>query len=198
MWFTSDLHFGHANIIEYCNRPFDSVWEMNEWMVDAWNETVQPGDDVWVVGDVAMGNITRSLTYVSRLQGRLHLVVGNHDRPFRRTGEPKPRWEAAYRDAGFESIHHGTLEMSLNVSRLLVNHFPYVGDSREQDRFLEHRPIDSGAWLLHGHVHDTWRQRGRMVNVGVDAWAGRPVSAGTIATVIESGETCLDQLHWER
>ncbi|WP_258934193.1 hypothetical protein [Nesterenkonia pannonica] len=49
-FFTSDHHFGHANIIRYCDRPFADVAEMDEAMIDRWNETVSPDDEVWVLG----------------------------------------------------------------------------------------------------------------------------------------------------
>jgi len=65
-------------------------------------------------------------------------------------------------------------------------HFPYQGDSEVTDRFTDRRPGDRGGWLLHGHVHDAWRQDGRQINVGIDAWAGRPVDAGTLAALIDA------------
>ena len=61
-WFTSDLHFGHANIIEYSGRPFRDVDHMNRALIERWNALVQPADTVWVLGDVAMGRITDTLT----------------------------------------------------------------------------------------------------------------------------------------
>jgi len=74
-------------------------------------------------------------------------------------------------------LHHGEIALVLpgRIS-VLAYHFPYRGDSHDHDRYREHRPADEGAWLLHGHVHERWRQRGRMINVGVDAWGGYPVT----------------------
>ena len=60
-------------------------------------------------------------------------------------------------------------------------------DSRYDLKFAEHRPKDDGSWLLHGHIHEKWRQNGRQINVGVDAWDFAPVSDDTLCEVIRSG-----------
>ena len=57
-----------------------------------------------------------------------------------------------------------------------VDHFPYEGDSRDEDRYGDWRPKDNGRVLLHGHVHSSWRTNGRMINVGVDVWDHAPIS----------------------
>jgi len=70
---------------------------------------------------------------------------------------------------------------------VLLCHFPYRGDSQEQDRFPDARPIDKGEWLLHGHVHDRWSQNGRMINVGVDANDFTPVSETALTHRLSAG-----------
>jgi calcineurin-like phosphoesterase family protein len=197
MWFTSDLHFGHANIVKYTNRPFVDVEAMDAWLVDAWNDTVAPDDEVWVLGDVALGDRDRSLRHVARLHGRLRLVAGNHDKVFRPDDKPRADWEQRYRQAGFVDIAHGVVDVDLGLgSRVLVCHFPYTGDSRVEDRYAGHRPFDCGEFLLHGHVHGRWRRRDRMVDVGVDAWAGRPVHADTLADLLRDDVTDVGPLEW--
>lgn len=83
-WFTADLHFGHRNIARYTGRPFsdtdEGVEQMNAAFIELWNQWVGPDDEVWVLGDVAMGRINDSLELVRKLNGRLHLVACNHDR----------------------------------------------------------------------------------------------------------------------
>jgi calcineurin-like phosphoesterase family protein len=75
-----------------------------------------------------------------------------------------------------------------------VNHFPFRrGDA---DKYTDYRPVDRGGWLLHGHIHELWRQSGRQINVGVDAWAGRPVSFSVLKAMIEAGEQSLGVLEW--
>ena len=89
-WYTSDHHFGHRNIIGYCDRPFADVEEMNIAMVERWNDLVGDDDEVWVIGDVALGDLHANLAeHVARLRGRKILVPGNHDRCWsgRKNGE---------------------------------------------------------------------------------------------------------------
>lgn len=212
-WFTSDLHFGHRNIARYSGRPFpdtdDGVVEMGEWMVQAWNDTVQPWDEVVVVGDVAMGRIDDSLAHVARLNGVKHLVSGNHDRCWS-GAYPNPdkvaTWNRRYREAGFVSITDaGRFDFSTNTYHpvndptwgVLVCHFPYTGESQDrEDRYVAHRPVDDGDWLIHGHVHEAWCQRGRQINVGVDAWGGRIVGSEEIHQMIQGGPAALPRETW--
>src|SRR6185503_2891509 len=79
IYFTSDHHFGHANILTFEPeaRPFKTVEEMNEALVDRWNSVVKPNDMVWHLGDFAFGK--HNIAIAARLQGRKKLVLGNHD-----------------------------------------------------------------------------------------------------------------------
>jgi len=193
-WFTSDLHFGHANIIEYSGRPFNSVDHMNRALIERWNALVQPADTVWVMGDVAMGRIVDTLPLVRQLAGHKLLLAGNHDRCWDGHGPKAAEWLERYEDAGFEEIHQGTIELNVGGHDVLACHFPYRGDSQELDRYPEARPIDEGRWLVHGHVHEQWRQHDRMINVGCDAWAWRPIDTATIVALIEAGPNDLEPL----
>lgn len=195
IWFSSDLHFSHHNVIGYCNRPFRHVEEMDLAIIEAWNDLVDPHDVVIVLGDVALGQITDSLALVRLLNGTKILVPGNHDRCWvgnRKRGE----WAQRYLDAGFARIYDDPEALSIASHQVQLCHFPYVGDSEALDRFPEHRLKDQGAWLIHGHVHDMWRQRGRQINVGIDAWGGKPVSMDQISNLIEQGPKDLAPLAW--
>ena len=193
-WFTSDLHFGHANIIEYSGRPFHDVNHMNQALIERWNALVQPDDIVWVLGDVAMGRIDETLPLVQQLAGHKRLVAGNHDRCWNGNGRRAPEWLERYEEADFEEIHQGVIELTVGGHDVLACHFPYRGDSQEQDRYPQARPVDNGRWLVHGHVHEQWRQLDRMINVGCDAWACRPIDEATIAALIDAGPNDLAPL----
>lgn len=188
LYFTSDHHFGHANIIRYCNRPFGDVEEMNRGLVDNWNDTVAPSDEVWVLGDVAMGQREETLKLVRGLHGRKLLLPGNHDKCWR----GHKSWDlhmALYYECGFEHIFKGDTTLELAGEEVLVSHFPYRNDGPNDESFAKFRPADRGGWLLHGHVHDSWRQWGRMINTSVEAWDYHPVSAETIEGLIRAGAT---------
>lgn len=165
---TGDLHLSHNNIWkpDYADRPVSSTDEMNEMLVTNWNETVSPGDTVYVLGDVCMGKIAESLPLCGLLQGRKILVYGNHDRMFRPKNDNQfQRWMTEYGQY-FESI---VSEMVWN-DRLLFNHFPYSGDSHDEDRYLSSRPKKSNLWLCHGHTHQKEFLSGeKSIHVGVDA-----------------------------
>ena len=76
IWVISDTHFNHGNIIGYCNRPFQSVEEMNDTMIKNWNSTVKDGDIVYHLGDVYMG---KRPEFLRNLKGRKRHILGNHD-----------------------------------------------------------------------------------------------------------------------
>lgn len=186
-YFTADLHFGHENIITYCDRPYRDVEEMNADLVDRWNATVGDDDEVWVLGDVAMGPIEESLEWVRGLRGHKVLVAGNHDRCWAGRRRAPERWLERYRDIGFERILQGTVPVRVGGHDVLAGHFPYEGDSLDEERFTRWRPHDTGSWLLHGHVHTRWQVHGRQINVGVDVWDYTPVAETVLAEIITAG-----------
>lgn len=192
-WFTADLHFGHANIIGYCQRPFTDVDAMNRALVDNWNEVVAESDTVWIVGDFALGKPTETLPFATELHGHKILLAGNHDRCWGGHGPRAERWIERYLEAGFAEVVQDTATINVAGRSVLVSHFPYRGDSHGLDRFVEHRPDDQGTWLLHGHVHDRWAQQGRMINVGVDVTGFRPISESSIAALIDGGPSDRSQ-----
>lgn len=184
VWYSSDPHFGHVNILKYCGRPFVDVDEMNAAIVDRWNAVVKPADSVWVLGDVALS--TKNLGPVAQLNGRKTLVAGNHDSCW----EGHKRWRRAvqtYRDAGFDGVvTSGVVDMHRLPGGIVVrmSHLPYAGDSHGEDRFADRRPVDDGLPLLCGHVHEAWKVRGRQLNVGVDQWDYTPVSEDVVCDEI--------------
>lgn len=179
--FTSDLHFGHVNILAYTpqRREYlglsetDGVTEMNEALVRLWNSQVDYDDTVYIIGDFAMGKVAETLKYAGRLNGHKHLIMGNHDRPhpimFKRQ-ETTDEWTQAYSEY-FESLGIAMTHVFDGVEAY-VSHFPYEGDHTEEERYGAYRPPNVGLPLVHGHVHDAWAQRGVQYNVGIDAHGG--------------------------
>ena len=105
IWFTSDHHFGHANIIKYCERPFNSVGHMNASMIGSWNGVVASDDTVYYLGDFAMQpHLVAEI--LPQLNGKKLLIAGNHDRCHPKIGSPS-KWLHAYIDAGFDSRNPG-------------------------------------------------------------------------------------------
>lgn len=214
-WFTSDTHFSHANIARFCGRPFihdeyvdrqlahvTDVSAMNEAVVRNVNSVVGPEDELWILGDVAFGNLDKSLLYVRRfIAGRVVIVTGNHDRCHPYNKKKAAGWLESYERLTRAEIINGNTELTLmNGTPVQVSHFPYVGDSHDRggdvDRFAEWRPADTGGWLLCGHVHEKWLQRGRAINVGIDAWGGQPVAESELVNLIAEGPADRDRIQW--
>lgn len=188
--FTADLHLGHRNIARYepgraqaagVEPPQGSADDeaqsrLDSFLVDRWNEVVGPDDEVWLLGDACMGRLDHTIELLGRLLGRIVLVPGNHDRVW--LGDHRrDQWWDRYLDAGIDEIVDGTATLELDDGTVVdIDHFPYVGDSGDEDRYVDWRPTDEGRVLLHGHVHSSWRTNGRMINVGVDVWDFAPVS----------------------
>ena len=78
-FFTSDTHFGHANIIRLCNRPFKDVEEMNEKLIENWNKVVPEDGTVFHLGDFAFGGSALWNSVIPRLNGQIYLIIGNHE-----------------------------------------------------------------------------------------------------------------------
>ncbi|MGE0881173.1 MAG: metallophosphoesterase family protein [Acidimicrobiia bacterium] len=183
-YWTADLHFGHANILGYCDRPFADLAAMHEGLIERWNDAVGADDEVWVLGDVAMGRFDESIALVKRLRGRKVLVAGNHDRCWAGHGDRAVGYGDVYRAAGFERIVQTATKIDVAGTSVVVSHFPYRGDTQPVDRYVEHRADDTGLVILHGHVHGNWQVNGRQINVGVDVRDYAPVSEDMLAREI--------------
>lgn len=184
-WFTSDLHIGHRNIIEYCERPWEDVPAMNEGLVANWNSVVSDDDEVFVIGDLALGRITDSMEVASRLRGKKYLIPGNHDRCWDgHRHKPRQGDLNLYINAGFTILPSRQI-ITLADQDVLLCHFPYDNDDRHGLRYTEFYPENQGMWLIHGHIHNGhWRVRDKQINVGVDEWHYAPISEHLLASII--------------
>jgi len=207
IFFTSDTHFWHANIIKFCQRPFADVNEMNEKMIANWNAVVGPDDIIYHLGDFSMAARPVEL-YVPRLMGSIHLVMGNHDFPHdahkkSKSPENQAKWKQQYLDWGFKSVEMMSYVELPEIGKVRMHHIPYRSGYTELDEEGRARKVmqyavqeDDGMILLCGHIHEKWLWRRTpngtlMVNVGVDApgapWSGqfRPATTEEIVEVIK-------------
>jgi calcineurin-like phosphoesterase family protein len=190
-FYTADLHLGHKNIIKYCNRPFANVGEMNNILIANINEVADVDDELWILGDLAMGKLDESLSWVSQIRPKVQLVAGNHDRCWigERTTKPIEQWEdqcRRYLDAGIEGLWEYASH-TISERTVYLSHFPYQGDHTDEDRFAEWRLPDRGRWLLCGHIHNLWKQQVRQINVGIDVRDYYPVSEQEVSELITRG-----------
>jgi len=175
-FFSSDHHFGHANIIRYCGRPYASIGEMNFHMTRRWNEVVAD-DNVWYLGDFAIGDRITWPGYLAALNGRVTLVRGNHD------ADPQTMLAA-----GFAEVCENVV-VTVDGKKLWLNHFPPAtegADYKGRLGYVRPKPPASYDIALCGHVHEKWTVERETVNVGVDRWNYRPITLAQIEAFLQS------------
>jgi len=166
-FFTSDHHFGHKNIIKYCNRPFDSVEDMNHGLMSLWNETVTPEDNVYVIGDVFLCKTKLIRETINKLNGKKILIMGNHDKS---PNVMKTLFDEVYYKYNY-NLPDGT---------------PVV---------LQHHPNEERDYLqIHGHVHAGEPMQRNRINVCVDLHDYRPVSLPYIQEAFASQKNLLFEI----
>lgn len=177
IWFTSDTHFCHDNIVQFSHRPFRDAAEMNDELIRRWNETVPEDGIVFHLGDFCQGNSSDWNNIMSRLHGKIYLILGNHDVKNMRPGY-------AHR---FEQVAE-QMTISVGGQIIILNHNPFLcygGSYRD-------------VWQLFGHVHSgplstTGLDLPRLkmlfplqYDVGVDNNDFRPVSFAEVKARIEA------------
>jgi calcineurin-like phosphoesterase family protein len=142
VFFTSDTHFNHSNIIRFCDRPFVDVEEMNETIIANWNRVVGEEDILFHLGDFCLGGVTEWNRFLDRLHGHIYLILGNHDL-------------RNMRPALMERFEQVSMGMCIEVEKqkIYLNHYP----------FLCFDGGYSNVWQLFGHVHT------RVNNTGLEA-----------------------------
>jgi len=175
-FFTADQHFGHANIIEYCNRPFDHVDEMDRALIQAWNDVIKPDDVVFHLGDFTLGDPSTARRYFAQLNGRIRVLANHwhHDR----------RWLPS--EFGRANSYNAQGMPITICSPMQVILIPREGKKRDDVIVMCHYPLAEwdrkhhGSWHLHGHSHGKHKAPGLIMDVGVDSNQFHPVSLETV------------------
>jgi calcineurin-like phosphoesterase family protein len=158
VYFTSDHHFGHSAARTFYRRPFSSVAEMDQAMMDRWNAVISPEDEVWHLGDFAVHQSAERVAHLlATLHGRKHLVVGNNDDAVV-TGRTRCRSVQPY------------AELQVDGKKLVLCHYP----------FRSWRDMGKGSVNLHGHSHGRLKALPRQFDVGVEGQDLRPVRLADI------------------
>lgn len=181
-FFTADTHFGHVNILRYCDRPFASVEEMDAALIARWNRRVAPEDTVYHLGDFALGLKARWPEYRRQLNGRIVFILGNHDAPqdaFLQMLLPDDAW------------HTDCLYQSGDGLQISLAHIPPGQDGSQPERRRPSRAnsfpeIRADLWFC-GHVHGLWRTDPATgcVNVGGDVWNYEPKTLDEILAAVK-------------
>jgi calcineurin-like phosphoesterase family protein len=163
IFLTSDTHFGHDREFIWKVRGFNSIKEMNETIVQKWNDTVSAEDDVYVLGDVILGDPS-NIEYVKRLNGKLHIVLGNHDTANR---------EKMYRELpNVVEVAEVGIRLKYKKHHFVLTHYPMMTGN------LEKESLKQITLNLYGHTHQMsnfYNDMPFMYHVGVDSHDGYPV-----------------------
>ena len=167
-YFTSDQHFGHFNIIRLSHRPFASADEMDETMIAKWNAKVKADDTIYVLGDLFFRSANVE-PILNRLNGRKHLVLGNHDHS----------WTGRVRLADYFESVQTMKEIDVCGAPATLCHYPMLS-----------YPQARRGYMIYGHIHnntgdDYWpliMRRPRMLNAGVDVNGFEPVTFEELVT----------------
>ena len=176
IYYISDTHFGHENVIEMCGRPFSDIDEMNSALIERWNAKIKGNDTVYVLGDMFFRCVDPG-SILKQLKGKKRLLIGNHD------GSWMTKLDA---EQFFESIDR-MLEISIGNHGVTLCHYPLL-TWRHQKK----------TYMIHGHIHndttsDYWpliRSRERLLNAGVDINKFEPV---TLEELIENNMKFKDE-----
>jgi calcineurin-like phosphoesterase family protein len=145
IFFTADTHFGHCNILKYCNRPFKDWEHMNEGIIQNFLERLRAGDTLYHLGDVCHStfDVSRFLDRMPNIQ--VHLIYGNHDKP-KLLKHQKIVWAGDYKS------------IPIGNDRFVLFHYPI--------RSWNHK--GHGAYHCFGHCHGALPDFDRSMDVGVD------------------------------
>ena len=168
-YFTADLHFGHNAIINFCDRPFENVSEMNRVLIDNWNSRVNNDDHVYIVGDLFYGGRDaagkgEAIATVGKLNGILHLIAGNHDIPYLKNADYH------YLFADVDQLRY----LKLDGEFIFLCHYPMA----------EWSGYFRGSWHIYGHIHNAkenaafkyMKTQEKALNAGVDICRFMPVT----------------------
>lgn len=159
IWFISDPHFGHSNIIKYEKRPFADKYEMDKVLIDNWNKRIKNGHEVYVLGDISFYGKDRTTEIVQSLNGKKILIQGNHD-------TKSPRY---YRECGFEE----SIRTPIIFNKFFI---------------LSHEPQymnkESVFFNIHGHTHSNFKQDEYHYNVCVENHDYKPILFESIIKAI--------------
>lgn len=170
IYFTSDLHISHANIIRFCDRPFGDVHTMNKHITDSWNKVVKPDDEIYILGDLAFSMPKSKIRHVMELlNGKKYIIKGNHDR----TNILNNLYNFKLIEWWNYNYEFNHIYKDKNYT-FLLSHYP-------------HYPTKDNVICLFGHIHEKRLVDAinGMVNVGVDNIGYEPIS---IETIIENYE----------
>ena len=171
IFFTADHHFGHENIIKFSERPFESLEQMNEELIKKWNEKIGENDIVYHLGDVSLGKPDVTKDILGRLNGKIHLIKGNHEYSALRVSD-RFEWIKDYHELSIEDE-----EATHGKQKIVLFHYA----------MRTWNASHHGVWQLYGHSHGTLSddEMALSIDVGVDCHNFYPVSYEEVKEIMK-------------
>ena len=139
LFFTSDTHWCHENILKFCKRPFSSIEEHDKVLIDNWNSVIGPDDTVFHLGDFCFGGFPKWKEIREQLNGHIILIVGNHDRKNLTAGA----------QALFDYVTY-QMQITVDGRTVYLNHFPFLCFAHSDPKLYSDNNL---AFSMYGHVH---------------------------------------------
>jgi calcineurin-like phosphoesterase family protein len=183
-FFFSDPHWGHPRICQYSNRPFGSLHEMNQALIENWNSVVHQHNHVYVLGDVSFTSRHATAAILQKLKGKKFLVAGNHDSKHRKQQEFQSCFEWV---KDYHELHVQDAEAPGRNQLIVLFHYPIESWNKARH----------GSWHLHGHTHGSYNARNeargiKRLDVGVDVHGYKPVSYEQIKAIMATRQVTKD------
>lgn len=172
LFFSSDLHFFHSRIIQFCNRPCADVEEMNEMIIENWNKVIPKDGVVFLLGDISWKGAAKTEKLIERLNGKIILINGNHD-----SSSVSSMFEENY-----EMLGLNVKEDDGSSTHVHLSHFP----------LLEWNSMKHGSIHLHGHCHGSMdeldKNNTKRMDVGLDSHNMFPISWEEVKEILNNRE----------
>lgn len=170
IYFSSDLHLNHNKDFIYKPRGFNSIEEMNETIIKNFHSIVKPDDELWLLGDIFLGELEAGMSFFHQLPGKIRLVWGNHDTNTR-------QFEMANSYNVIDVLGYATV-LKYNKYHFYLSHFPTLTTNFDDYQ----KPLKRRILCLSGHTHskNLFDEICQSYNVAVDAHNCYPVSIETI------------------
>lgn len=177
-YFIADTHFGHERIIQICNRPFTNIQDMNQKLIDNWNNKVNDEDTVYILGDFSFKmQKTEVIKILKQLKGHKVLIRGNHD---------KYVGQRDFDDC-FDDGIYDYLQITENKQQIILCHYPII----------DYAGMYYGAKMIYGHIHDKYIPHKDMYCVSVECVNYEPVTLEEIKQIYSNKEI-KNEIDWSK
>lgn len=182
IFFISDLHVGHKNVIKFDGRPFQDVDEMHYQLIQNWNSVVDDDDIVYFLGDLSFSRDELTKWFIYSLKGKIHFIMGNHD-----------KYKSISKFDRWEKIHEYGTEINVKDEDTISSR----GSNGYQRIIMSHYPILSwnkshyGSWHIHGHTHGSLMKanldyyKRKVIDVGCNCIGYTPISYGEVKSIMD-------------